>query len=157
MGRGSQRHRWRWTVAAIILPLILGVAVALAPFWIAVRSDLDPPGAACWFEHDPGSGRSGVGVERIEWGLAPHRVCSVVGSVGLPTSGPEFGAAVERSRQDAGEGEPPEEMRTFPVLGVFWPFVALAVTLAIWTVLLLVAWQISADRRTLEAVGRPKP
>lgn len=138
------------------MPLIVGMIAALAPFWLTVRSDLNPPGAACWFEHDPGSGRSAVGVERIDWGLAPQRVCTVIGSVNLPTSGPEFDAAVERSLRESSGRVPPQEMRTLPLLGVFWPIAALAVTLVIWAILLLVAWQISADRRTLAAVGQPK-
>lgn len=146
---GTSRRTSR-LFAALVVPLVVGAVVVLTPFWLSIRSDPEPLGAACWFEHDPGSGRSAVGVERVDWGPAPQRVCTPIGPANLPTSGPEFDAAVERSALDV-DGE---ALRTFPLLGAVWPLAIIAVASFIWVLMLLVASQISADRQTMRAVGR---
>ncbi len=134
--------------------IVLGTALALAPFWWSLRSEWPPAGEACWFEHDPGSGRSAVGIEHIEWGPAPQRVCTAIGPVDLPTAGPAFEQAAARASDGERAGEILEVQRRFPFYGAWWPVAAVAFSVGIWLVMLAVAVVVRADRRTLDGMAR---
>ena len=123
---------WRITLA-LVAPVVLAVAIALSPFWLAAHEGMEPAGPACWFEYDPGSGSSGVGVERHHWGVAPYVSCLPVGPVEMATSGPDFDAAVTRMERagpyvDPMFGAPTEwaldSNRSFAIYGVLWPVAA---------------------------------
>jgi len=60
-------------LATVPLVLVGGLAVLA---WARLPSEIPPEGPGCSFEIDSGSGpSSSFGVERIDWGVIPQRVC----------------------------------------------------------------------------------
>ena len=67
--------------------VVIGVAVAamvvtvVLASWVALPMELPPAGTGCDYAHNPDSGPSGSGIERVDWGLLPERVCVSDGRV----------------------------------------------------------------------------
>ena len=87
----SESSRWQRVSAiayqALVVPVmiiagaILTAAVAAVCLtWVVLPFQLSPGGPTCSYQDDPGSGSSGVGIEHIEWGLFPERVCAASGA-----------------------------------------------------------------------------
>jgi hypothetical protein len=123
MGRGAGARRFAiWTLVGATL----GVAIAVAPFWVGLGSGIDPKGRTCEFEDDPGSGRSRMGVERVEWSLTPTVRCLADGRA------PSKWAY--------------EENVNLPVYRELWPFAAVALTPVAWAVIFLVGLVLYGER-----------
>jgi hypothetical protein len=141
-----------------VLSIVMGVVVALWPFRVAVAQDLEPAGPACWFELDPGSGPSAIGVEvRVGW-LAQRTACWPVGPMGMATADPEFGDAVAASDRRFGlSGSDAERVlranSQLPVYASVWPVAAGVVAIALW--IPLTAMAILVTRRRDLAAHRP--
>ncbi len=111
-----------WTLVGAVM----GVAIAIAPFWVGLRGGIDPKGRTCSFEDDPGSGRSRMGVERVEWGLTPVVRCIA------------DGPAPDAFAYDANVN--------LPVYRDLWPFAAIALTPVAWSVIFLMGLVLFGDR-----------
>jgi hypothetical protein len=62
-------------VVGLIVTVLSMVGVVVAVRFITLPIGLRPDGAVCEIEEDPGSGPSNSGLEHIDWGLLPERVC----------------------------------------------------------------------------------
>ena len=104
----------------------VGLAVAVAPFWVHAGTDLPPKGPSCAFEDDPGSGTSRVGVERVEWSLTPTVRCVPRGAAP---------SAFARARN--------VDLARYRDL---WPVAAVALVPVAWAVIFLVGLVLRGDR-----------
>jgi hypothetical protein len=123
VGRRTRTSRLAiWTLVGVLL----GVAIAVAPFWVTLRSGIDPKGRSCEFEDDPGSGRSRMGVERVEWSLTPTVRCIADGPA------PSDWAY--------------DQNVNLPIYRELWLFAAIALTPVAWAVIFLVGLVLSGER-----------
>jgi hypothetical protein len=142
-------------VVVTVLSIVVGVVVALLPFRVAVAQDLEPAGQACWFELDPGSGPSAMGVEvRVGW-LAQRTACWPIGPMGMATVGPEFGDAVTAPDPlYVVSGSDAERVlranSQLPVYASVWPVAAGVVALALWIPLMVVVILVTRRREPPE-------
>lgn len=163
-----RKRRSRLGSVAIVLMVcgVAGVAVVVLPFRSGGSEEMQPPGPACWFEQDPGSGASWLGAERVVGGISPHRVCDPIGPLTTPTSGPDFDAAVSDPEPPPLSGQELDRAlaanRTGPPWDPSaWPWVA-AFASGVFAVMAFVVWGLaslftrrSRDGTASASVGTP--